>query len=121
MKGIKGAPGQKGISGTKGIGGSGGVGGAGGDGTKGQKGASGSGGPPGPAGTPGQAGPAGSAVFTTDASGGMIDSLGGPISFPANAGAIHNHPPMTGAGVPAGYLAITATNGSTYFVPCWAP
>ena len=51
----------------------------------------------------------------------MIDSLGGQISFPAHGGAIHNHPPMTGAGVPAGYLAFVATNGVTYYVPAWAP
>ena len=53
----------------------------------------------------------------------MTDSAGGPITITgaASGPVIHNHPPMNGAGQPVGYLAFVATNGTTYYVPAWAP
>ena len=75
-------------------------------------------------GTTGASGGGGSApAFTADASLGMTDSIGGPITITGAAAGpvIHNHPPMTCAGNPVGYLAFVATNGQTYYVPAWSP
>ena len=107
---INGPRGDKGTKGQKGQTGTGNTGAAGAKGQKGTTGASGGGGGSAPA-------------FTSDPSLGLTDSLGGPITAtgPAAGPVILNHPPMVGAGTPQGYLAFVATNGTTYYVPAWAP